>query len=85
MTKSNYCEVIADGRLDLGGGHEFRVERIRITDKEEPEIRFRWRKNNRHMPAPMDATEGQLLNLLSEGIKAGVFTPDFRWRLKQLL
>ena len=85
LRETPYAGLIAEGRLSLGDGHEFRIERLHVKGRGSVEIRFSWWKNGALMMRPLDATEDELLNLFNEGIRAGVFTPKFRQRLKQLL
>ena len=91
MTKTNYLRetvyagLIAEGRLSLGDKTEFRIERLYVKDERSMEVRFSWWKNSKLMMRPLDATEQQLLVLFEQGIKAGVFTPYFRRRLRKLL
>ncbi len=91
MTQSNYVRethrygVIAEGRLSVGDEDECRIERLYVKDGGSTEVRFSWWKNRRFIRLPLHATEPQLLDLFNEGIRAGVFTPDFRQRLRQLL
>jgi hypothetical protein len=91
MTRANHPHetalyiYIAEGQLPVGGGDECRVERLEIRDTGAIEIRFSWWKNGRLIIRPLHATEEQLLDLFNEGIRAGVFTPDFRRNLKRIL
>jgi len=85
LRETAYAGLIREGRLPLGDGHEFRIERLYVKGEGAEEIRLSWWKNGVMMMRPMDATEDALLNLFNNGIRAGVFTPRFRQRLKQLL
>ncbi len=86
LRETSYAGLIAEGRLSVGDGHEeLRVERLYVKDRKSVEIRFSWWKNGGLMIRPLDATEEELLHLFDEGIKSGVFTPNFIRRLRQLL
>ncbi len=85
LRETQYAGLIAEGRLSLGDRAEFRIERLYVKDERSTEVRFSWWKNKKLMMRPLDATEPQLLDLFNEGIRAGVFTPYFRRRLRQLL
>ena len=86
LRETPYAGLIAEGRLSVGDGHdECRVERLYVKDRGSEEIRFSWWKNGALMMRPLDATEEELLGLFNEGIRAGVFTPNFIRRLRQLL
>jgi len=85
LRETRYAGLIAEGRLSLECRNEFRMERLYVKAMNSEEIRFSWWKNNKLMMRPLDATEQQLLDLFHEGIIAGVFTPHFRRRLRQLL
>jgi len=91
MTQSNYVRetpkygYISEGIFEFEDEQEIRIERLHVKNTGAVEIRFSYWPNGHFVPRPMHATEEQLLNLLSEGIRAGVFTPAFRRKLKQLL
>ena len=91
MRQTNYLRetphagYIAQGRLPVGDGDECRVELLHVKDRNSEEIRFSWWRNDKFRMCPLEVTEEQLLDLFNEGIRAGVFTPDFRQRLRQLL
>jgi hypothetical protein len=80
-----YARLICEGRLELGDGNEFRVEKLYVKGTGENEIRFSWWKNDRLTPRPMEVTEPQLVKLFDNGIKAGVFSTKFIEELLQLL
>ena len=91
MTQSNYVRetpqygVISEGIFEFEDQQEIRIERLYVKNTGTLEIRFSWWKDGHFITRPMHATEEQLLDLFNEGIRAGVFTPDFRQRLRQLL
>ncbi len=86
LRETPYAGLIAEGRLSVGDGRdECRVERLYVKDRGSVEIRFSWWKNGALMMRPLDTTEKELLDLFDKGIKSGVFTLDFRQRLKKLL
>ncbi|HUV43468.1 MAG TPA: hypothetical protein VMW13_01425 [Dehalococcoidales bacterium] len=91
MTQSDYIRetpqygVISEGIIEFEDQQEIRIERLYVRNTGEVEIRFSWWKHGRFIPRPMHATEKQLLDLFNEGLRAGVLSPAFRERLRQLL
>jgi hypothetical protein len=85
LRETKYAGLISEGILEFADQQELRVERLHIKNRGTQEIRFSWWKNGGIIPRPMDATEDELINLFNKGIRAGVFTPNFCQRLKQLL
>jgi hypothetical protein len=61
------------------------IERILINASGEQEIRFSWWPNGKFVPRPLDLPERELLPLISEAIKEGVFERDFLVELRDLL
>ena len=74
LRETAYAGLIREGRLPLGDGHEFRIERLYVKDEGAEEIRLSWWKNGVMMMRPMDATEEELINLLDVGMRNRVFT-----------
>jgi hypothetical protein len=72
MRETKYAREIAS--VDIGG---CRIERIYVKKHEQEEIRFSWWKDGRFAPRPLDLPENELLELMREAIKKGVFTPTF--------
>ena len=91
MNQSDYVRetqlygVIREGIFEFEDQQEYRVENLYIKNTGAEEIRFSWWKDGKFIPRPMHATEEQLLDLFNEGIEAGVFTSNFRQRLRRLL
>lgn len=77
MRKTGYAEEIVRGIVDLGGGHELRIERLWIKDHEQEEIRFSWWKDGKFMTRPPDGTEEEWLRAFKDALREGVFTEKF--------
>lgn len=88
LKKTKYCDLLAQGTTQEGIDVSA-VERIRIHELNREEIRFAWYKLNgdslRFQLRPLDLTEEELLELLKDGVKEGVFSDDFRHKLKKVL
>jgi hypothetical protein len=83
-----YATELAHGKVAFPSGTEGRIERLRF--KEGPDsglegIRFSWWNDGRMIPRPLDATEDQLLTLLTDSIQQGVFSERFLGELRRLL
>ncbi len=72
MRDTGYARELA--RADIGG---HRIERLYVKDRGEEEIRFSWWKDGRMQTRPLDLPEDQLLPLLAEAIREGVFSKRF--------
>jgi hypothetical protein len=88
MRDTAYATELAHGSVTFASGTEGRIERLRF--KEGPDaglegIRFSWWKDGRMIPRPLDATEDQLLKLLRDSLRGGVFSEQFRRELRTLL
>lgn len=84
MRDTSYATEICTAKL-RSGESEIQIERIFVKNLQQEEIRFSWRKNNRFMTRPLDLPENELLDLFREAIISGIFTEDFRAKLKQAL
>ena len=62
-----------------------RIERIFVKAENQDEIRFSWWPDGRMATRPLDPPEPQLLELLAEAIRRGVFTEPFLRGLTKLL
>ncbi len=80
MRSTAYADEIA--HADQGGA---RIERLRIKETGEEEIRFSWWKDGRFQTRPLDLSEGDLLPLIAEAIDKGVFSEDFLRGLQTML
>src|SRR4029077_9325626 len=86
MRDTAYATEQISATLPLDDGeHEARIERIFVKDEGEEEIRFSWWKNGNIVPRPLDLDENTLLDLFQRRISAGVFTANFRNRLRGML
>jgi hypothetical protein len=65
------------------------VEKIFVKSLKREEIRFAWYKERdgvKHFqPRPLDLTEDELLELLKDGVREGVFSEAFKANLKTFL
>jgi hypothetical protein len=80
-----YATEIATASIAFDGANEGRIEHIHVKDEGQDEIRFSWWKDGRMMMRPLDLPENDLLTLLDNAIKGGVFTLDFRAKLRDML
>ena len=77
MLNTEYAqELVPPAVLELGGGHEARLERIRIKETGVTEIRMSWWKDGRMVPRPLDLPEPDFVRLIAKGIRQGVLLPD---------
>jgi hypothetical protein len=76
MRDTNYATERATADID-----GCRIERIYVKDMDRDEIRFSWWVDGKLQPRPLDLPETELLPLLCEAIKAGVFE---NWFLREL-
>ena len=61
------------------------IERIFVKEYQRDEIRFSWWKDGRLAPRPLDLPESELLPLMKDAIKNGVFSPEFIAGLRDAL
>ncbi len=85
LRETKYAKELARATREYSPNDEVRLERLYIKEHERDEIRFSWWPNGKMAQKPLDVTEEQLLDLLEEGIKQGVFTSKFLGQLKDLL
>jgi hypothetical protein len=76
LRDTDYATEIATGRFE-----DYRIERIHVKRLDRPEIRFSWWKNAQLMPKPLDVTEDELLPLMQNAMREGVFTRSFLQQL----
>ena len=67
------------------GDSECRIERIRVKESDQVEIRFSWWKNGNLIPRPLDLPEEELLQLFKDAIDNGVFSETFKSKLREIL
>ena len=72
LRDTQYAKEIATA--DIGG---CRIERIFVKEQNQEEVRFSWWVDGKMAPRPLDVPEVELLPLLVEAIKGGVFTAEF--------
>jgi hypothetical protein len=62
-----------------------RIERLYVKGEGQEEIRFSWWPDGRIANRPLDLPEGELLPLMREAMRLGVFSDDFLRGLKSAL
>jgi len=80
-----YATERATANIIFDSSNEGRIERILVKEYGQDEIRFSWWKNGKMMMRPLDLNEDDLLVLMQNAVQAGVFTPEFRLKLRELL
>ncbi len=85
LRETHYAKELVRATQQHGPNDEVRLERLYIKEHDREEIRFSWWPNGRMAQKPLDVTEPELLDLLEEGLKQGIFTADFLEQLKALL
>lgn len=85
MRDTPYARELITASFEFPDHSEGRIERLFVKPRAQEEIRFSWWKAKRMLPRPLDATEEQLLTLLKNAIKAGIFSENFRRQLKPIL
>ena len=72
MPDTRYAEEISHADID---GH--RIERLRMKESGDVEIRFSWWKDGRFMTRPLDLSEDDLLPLMQQAMERRVFSDEF--------
>jgi hypothetical protein len=85
MRDTAYATELATARIVFDAENEGKIERIYVKDEEQEEIRFSWWKDGRIMMRPLDLSENHLLTLLHNAIEGGIFSSDFRAKLRDML
>ncbi len=85
MRDTAYATELATASIAFEGGDEGKVERIHVKENAQDEIRFSWWKDGRMIPRPLDLNEEDLIRLLQNAVAVGVFTSNFRARLRDIL
>jgi len=85
MRDTEYATERATASIAFDASNEGRIEHIFVKETAQDEIRFSWWKDGRMTPRPLDLSENDLLTLLHNAIDGGIFTPDFRARLRDML
>src|SRR5688572_12083283 len=86
LRDTEYAREIATARLPSGIGQaSVAIERLYVKAADQVEIRFSWWEGSRMMPRPLDVPEVELLPLLREAIRAGVFSKEFLDGLQEAL
>jgi hypothetical protein len=86
---TKYATEIRTARLPTGTGttsnSSVAIERIFVKHLQQEEIRFSWWEGARMMPRPLDLPEAELLPLMRDAIRAGVFSDEFLQGLRTIL
>jgi hypothetical protein len=80
----DYAEELNEPGVIRWGRAEGRIERLRIKESDQIEIRFSWWKDAKLIPRPLDLSEEDLLALTQDAIAKGVFSPEFLAGLRRL-
>ena len=72
-----YAKELKTAAISGPGGHESRIERLFVKDKEQEEIRFSWWVSGMMQNRPLDLPEDELARLIAKGIVEGVLSPLF--------
>ncbi|WP_052134410.1 hypothetical protein [Sphingomonas sp. 37zxx] len=81
MRDTPYAREIVSATDSIGQS----IERIFVKEHEQEEIRFSWWKNGTLVIRPLDLPESELLPLMCDAIRKGVFTPSFLKGLHEAL
>ena len=87
LRDTDYATELATVKKPSGatGSSYTAIERIYVKAADQEEIRFSWWEGNRMMPRPLDLPESELLPLLQEAIRGGVFSDQFLSELREVL
>jgi hypothetical protein len=86
MRDTRYAkELTPPGVVKFSSGGEGRVERLLVKELDAVEIRFSWWQDGNMLRRPLDLGEDALLTLMADGVANGVFTPEFRAMLRDIL
>ena len=78
---TRYATEIRTARDAIGQS----IERIFVKQHQREEIRFSWWTNGTMVIRPLDLPEEELLPLMREAIRQGVFSPTFLKSLHEVL
>ena len=89
LKETKYCLLLKQGKVIIDESI-FSIERIYVKVMEREEIRFGLYKENKNqvqrlIPRPLDVTEEELIQLISEGRSKGVFSKKFIDQLKEII
>lgn len=81
----NYSDLIRQVSINLNENEEARIQKIRINETGEVEIRPSWWKNGTFMLRPLDLNEEDWLKLIKLAIEDRIFSDEFIKELKEVL
>lgn len=81
MRDTDYAREIVTARDSIGQS----IERIFVKEHNQEEIRFSWWKNGNMVIRPLDLPESELLPLMQDAVRKGVFSPAFLKGLHEAL
>lgn len=89
IKETKYCQILNQGKLP-DNEYTYCIEKIFIKAIKRDEIRFSLYKDTirsaeRYIPRSLDVTEEQLLELINEAIKEGVFSKEFLKSLSNIV
>ena len=82
MRDTKYARELGAVAISYEDGNEARLERLFVKEKDEEEIRFSWWRNGQMMRRPLDVPEADLMRLLIDAARQGLFTQEGLARLK---
>jgi hypothetical protein len=80
LRDTDYATELARGEYG-----DARIERLRIKETKEEEIRFSWWPKGKMAMRPLDLPETELIELLRKGIGNQVFSDQFIIELRALI
>lgn len=88
VNDTRYCTVKAEGDLDLETYRPV-IQRIKIKKLDREEIRFAYYNiddegKHHFQPRPLDLEEDQMIALIAQGVKRGVFSKDGLNKLRDI-
>ena len=84
LRDTKYAQELKEPGVIHWGNEEGRIERLRIKEIDQVEIRFSWWKDGKLVPRPLDLSEQDLLMLMRDAIAKDVFSAEFLLDLRRL-
>lgn len=85
MRDTPYARELITANFVFPDNSEGRIERLYVRELQQEEIRFSWWKDGKMMMRPLDLREDELLGLLKNAVRQGVFSESFLTDLKRAL
>lgn len=88
IKSTDYCDILKQA-THRNGDKAHKIERIFVKHKEQIEIRFAYYKQKKGkdylIPRPLDVSEDELFEVMQDAFQSGVFSNDFKEKMKLLL